>query len=87
MGLAQIYKTKDGGTAMKTELTINIGDVEKIEYDSLNCQNIILKWSEEDEEMLLAAIDAVNVTANDLTQVGNAHDIITWLKSLKERMQ
>ena len=41
------------------------------------------EWSEEDEGMLRDAIDAINATANGLSQVENSYEIIDWLKSLR----
>lgn len=68
------------------KLTKKIGDVERIQYDSLNCQkNIVLKWSEEDNKILVkiitALMDANNVECVDFNVMYN------WLISIKERME
>lgn len=69
----------------KKEMTKNIGDVERIRYDSLNYKNIILKWSKEDEQILdkiiTALMHAENVDCADYNIMYN------WLKSLKQRME
>ena len=70
---------------METELTKNIGDVERIQYNSLNCQNIVLKWSEKDDKRLTKIVNSLmsaeNVDGIDFNIMYN------WLKTIKERMK
>lgn len=67
------------------KLTKNIGDVEKIRYDSLNCQkNVLLKWSEEDDKILT---DCYNVIHRSDYGKEMKLKIINWLISIKKRME
>lgn len=70
---------------MKTELTKNIGDVERIQYDSLNCQNIVLKWSEEDEKILIKIITALMAAKN--VECADFNIMYNWLKSIKQKIE
>jgi hypothetical protein len=71
---------------MITELTKNIGDVERIQYDSLNYQkNIVLNWSEEDDKILDKIINSLMAAEN---VDGSDYNIIfNWLNSIKERLE
>lgn len=67
---------------MKTK---NIGDIEKLQYGSLNCKNIVLKWSEEDDKVFDKIIDSLvnakNVDCSDYNIMCN------WLESIKQRLE
>jgi hypothetical protein len=68
------------------KLTKKIGDVERIQYDSLNCQkNIVLKWSEEDNKILVKIITAL-MGANNV-ECADFNVMYNWLISIKERME
>lgn len=73
-------------TEMKTELTKNIGDVEKIRYDSLNCQkNVLLKWSEEDDKILDKIVNCL--MGIEKVECADYNIMYNWLKSIKQRMK
>ena len=62
-----------------------IGDVEKIRYDSLNCQNIVLKWSEEDDKILDKIVNSLMGAEN--VECADYNIMYNWLNSIKERFQ
>ena len=64
----------------------NIGDVEEIQYESLNYQkNVLLKWSEEDDKILDKIVNSLMSAEN--VECDDYNIMYNWLKSLKQKIE